>query len=704
MKKSIDIIFCSIPYSDLDYLYSAPAILKGIVKNEGYTAKTVDFGITLLELCDRDVKLFNKIQLFFISNYETKDKKENKILEKWFDSVLAYFKENPTKFISFSCLSYMQHKTCIMLINMLKKNNIHSKILVGGRGAKVAPWSILSTYIKLDDEDYQLSYADLLLKKKLVDKVIIGDGEDAILSVLASKKEIHNKIIAETQLDWKEYPKPDYDDYEFLKYLFHKDDIAFPITGSKGCVRDCDFCDVKFQFGKYKFRNAKSIAEEIFFVQEKYGFNKFIFTDSLVNGNLKILKEFCALVAEHNDKNPNKRIRWTGQYICRPKHQMPEELYDLMYRSGVDSLTIGAESGSNNVLKKMNKKTTVEALYDEIIMFEKYKMRCVLLTFVGHWEETWQDFLEHCRMFIKILPYVRSSTISAIIFGKLGAIFDGTPVKKKVDSNLIIQGKELREYLWYNKNNPSTLKERLFRRLILYLIGKKLQMPAVEEENKLHQIYNYALPYKQVIIDFLKQYPVENEKAENTFDNFENFFKELLQEDQLDIEMEVEASGVFDQPTILLDINKQNIFKEELPDGSKNIKIRYNVKNLKKITIEIYMKGKKQNETIFKEGKIIKDKFIIIKVLKINKFNLSLDHEFIKNYVKYVNEEGEKKEFANGFWENGKMSLEFDLPFVLFYNLKTNKQTSLKNTSLEFGEDMKESDIFDKFLKFTKSL
>ena len=96
---------------------------------------------------------------------------------------------------------------------------------------------------------------------------------------------------------------------------------------------------------------------------------------------------------------------------------MPEELYDLMYRSGVDSLTIGAESGSNNVLKKMNKKTTVEALYDELIMFEKYKIRCVLLTFVGHWEETWQDFLEHCRMFIKILPYVRSSTISAIIFG-----------------------------------------------------------------------------------------------------------------------------------------------------------------------------------------------------------------------------------------------------------------------------------------------
>jgi tRNA A37 methylthiotransferase MiaB len=703
MKKNNDIIFCSIPYSDLDHLYSAPAILKGIVKNAGYTSHTVDFGINLLNLCERDIKLFNKVQLFFISDYISNIEKENKILEKWFDEVINYFIINPTKYISFSCLSYMQHKTCIMLIRHLKKNNIKSKILVGGRGAKVAPWSILSTYMKLTQNNYEKSFADFLLEKKLIDHAIIGDGEDAILEILGKKK-LNKKIVAEISRKWADYPKPDYDDYRFNQYLFGRDNIAFPITGSKGCVRDCDFCDVKFHFGKYKFRTGQSIAEEILFIQNKYGFNKFVFTDSLINGNLKTLKEFCEIIANHNELKPEKKIRWTGQYICRSIHQMPEKLYELMQRSGVDSLTIGAESGSNNVLKKINKKTTVEALYHEISMFEKYNIRCVLLTFVGHWEETWQDFIDHCQMFIKILPYIRSATISAITFGYLGSLFDGTPAHEKVNNQLIIQAKELREYLWFNQNNPSTLKERIFRRFILFLLGKKLQIPTIEEENKLNHLYNYSYPHKKTIIDFAKQYPVENEKAEETFNNFEIFLQKILKEDQLEIELDIEASGVIDQPTLILDINKQNIFKEKLADGFKNLKISYDIKNLKKITLDISMEGKKKNETIFKDGKIIKDKFIIIKNFKVNKFNLLIDREFLHNYTEYLNEKKEKKQFTNGFWTNSKISLEFDLPFSLFYNSRTKKNINLNNTPLEYGEDVKDPDVFNKFLKFAKSL
>jgi len=376
-----DIVFCSIPYSSLDHIYSAPAILKGVVQNHGFKAKTMEFGCRLLELCDNNSDFFYQVQNYFITAGKCNKENENEIIDKFYNEVIDFLIKNPAKYIGISVFSVYTHKATVEILHRLKKENIKSKIVIGGRGANIPIFKeVFSTEFspELTKSEKFITFGELLKKRNLADIVIMGDGEDAIVDLL------ENKPFSESNFnnsDMFKTPTPDYEDYNFNNYLFPDGLVNLPVTGSKGCVRDCDFCDVKFAFGRYRYRNGKDIANEIIELSNQYGIYKFQFTDSLVNGALKVFREFVEILSEYNNNNPDKKIKWNGQYICRLPEQMPQDLYKLMAESGAEGLTIGAESGSNHVLLAMNKKTTVDALYYELEQFRKHQITCTLLTF-----------------------------------------------------------------------------------------------------------------------------------------------------------------------------------------------------------------------------------------------------------------------------------------------------------------------------------
>jgi Radical SAM superfamily len=479
----IDIVFCSLPYSDLDHVYSAPAILKGVVRQHGYTAKTMDFGCELLKLCGRDVGLFEKIQNYFINRSTARlSDSEMRIVSDFYDLVVNYFEVNPSAYIGLSALSIFTHKCIYELLEKLKSRDITSKIIMGGRGANVPVWTQSLGDREFSASEKKTPFGIVLQRRGLIDHVILGDGEDAILQILSGKKVLS---LTNNQSELFRSPVPDFEDYCFDDYLFQGTDINFPITGSKGCVRDCDFCDVRHHFGRYRYRSGSDVAHEMITIAEKFNFRKFQFTDSLVNGGLKPFREFLEIIGEYNQKNPLRRIRWNGQYICRPEEQMPTELYKLMAESGAEGLTIGAESFSNHVLEHMNKKTTAEALFHELEQFRKHGITCVLLNMVGHWSETPGDFLDNCRMFVKILPYVRSGTISAVSLGHPMMILEGTPAMVQAQHNNIVLSDFSPTLVWkVAENSSNTFKERVFRRLIMDKLARKLKVPLVRSSEE----------------------------------------------------------------------------------------------------------------------------------------------------------------------------------------------------------------------------
>ena len=498
-----DIVFCSIPYSSLDHIYSAPAILKGVVQNHGYSAKTVEFGCDLLKLCDNSSDLFYQVQNYFITAGKSDKSIESEIIDVFYDHVIDFLRKHPAHYIGISVFSVYTHKATVEILYRLKKENIQSKIVIGGRGANIPIFKEVfkDEFVpELTKTEKFITFGELLKKRNLADFIIAGDGEDAIVDLL------ENKVLKDAEFNNSEMfktPTPDYEDYNFNNYLFPDGLINLPVTGSKGCVRDCDFCDVKFAFGRYRYRNGKDIANEIIQLSNRYNVRKFQFTDSLVNGSLKVFREFVEIISQYNKDNPDKKVTWNGQYICRPADQMPQDLYKLMAEAGAEGMTIGAESGSNNVLLAMNKKTTVEALYYELEQFRKHNITCTLLTFTGHWSETWADFVQHCKMFVRITPYVRSGTISSIFLGYPMAMLDGTPARENADEKGIILSEFAPKFIWRVANNPgNTFKERVYRRLLLVKLLQKLKIPTIFNLETLSMVNKMIDNHEQEINQF----------------------------------------------------------------------------------------------------------------------------------------------------------------------------------------------------------
>jgi hypothetical protein len=698
MNPKFDIIFCSIPFSDLDHIYSAPAILKGVVESEGYTAKTIDFGLELFKLCNRDRIIFDNIQHYFYSADAILSNRETKILESWRESIRKFVKDHPARYYGISILHFMQQLSAYEICGIIREVSPESSIVIGGRGAKVVMMSEIHKICKMSGIEKLMSAGEFLKKRNKCDFVVIGDGEDPIVEILKDGK---NSVITHEDQESFSYPEPNYEDYFLDQYIWESGEIAFPVTGSKGCVRDCDFCDVRFQFGKFKYRSGKDIANEMLSIQKKYGFNKFQFTDSLVNGGLKPFREFVTIIAEYNKKNPDNKIKWTGQYICRPELTMPKDLYKLMAESGAEGLTIGAESGSDHVLEEMNKKTTVEALLTELEEFRKYGITCVLLVMTAHWSESWDNFNEHCQTLIKMAPYMRDGTISAIQLGWLASMLDGTPGHERVAEGKIIVNADFRENVWYNKENPMDLKERLYRRLLVALLGKRLKMPTVMENQILRNNHEKFISHVDEINTFYDQYRENIQSpgpAETVFYNFDSWYNKLISsidKDSVLIRLRVFSQECKGAPNIKITCNGNVHYDGELPAGDHNFEFEETTAGVKDLRLCIEMSGKNDGDTLVDaDGNILEDKHILIKELFINNYNITADPDFVHDHLKEI----------TGLWQNGKIEMMFGLPFIDWYNSVSNKnvniasEMSTRNYPLEFSEH------FDKLLSVTESL
>lgn len=491
-----DIIFCSLPYSDLDHIYSAPAILKGVAMANGYQARTKDFGLMLFDICNRDKVYFDRVQSYFLGMCDDQDVQQT--IERFYSECINWLQNNPSRFIGLSVLSIYTQRCVYELSAQIREKLSNASIVIGGRGCKVTLFPALHAVLNPTAREKICNFAEFLEHRNLADQIVLGDGEEAVIEVLQrvaiTSKTYHS--------DTFRYPVPDYQDYEFDSYL--TSETILPVTGSKGCVKDCDFCDVKFQFGKYRYRSGQDIAQEMIDLNQKYGVRKFQFTDSLVNGGMKSFREFVETMAAHNDLlAADRRITWSGQYICRPADQITPDIYEAMARSGAEGLTIGVESGSNQVLRAMNKKTTVEALYQELENFSRHGITCMLLTFVGHWSETWQDFVDHCRMFVKIMPWVRDGTVSAVHIGATMMMLDGTPAMFDLDHNNLVLSDFNQHFIWHNKSNASnTLKERLRRHLIVHRLCEILRIPTTREKEAFMLLTSIVEKYQVEINEF----------------------------------------------------------------------------------------------------------------------------------------------------------------------------------------------------------
>jgi len=233
---------------------------------------------------------------------------------------------------------------------------------------------------------------------------VVGEGEYALVEFLNGNLDYPgiNGNPPQQIENIEDLPPPDYSDV----MCKHDYDTAI-ISGSRGCVRKCTFCDVMTIWPKYRWKSGKKIADEMHEVAEKTGLKKIGFSDSLVNGSMKHFRDMCKELASRD-----KKIQWNGQFIVRGAKTFSSEDFDNLANSGCNGLTMGIESGSEKVRDHMRKKFSNEDIDYFMKNLGDRKIKMKMLLIVGYPTETEEDFEETLQLLRRYKKYARYISVS----------------------------------------------------------------------------------------------------------------------------------------------------------------------------------------------------------------------------------------------------------------------------------------------------
>ena len=158
----------------------------------------------------------------------------------------------------------------------------------------------------------------------------------------------------------------------------------------RGCNNFCHYCIVPYTRGRERSRDVESIVREVRDLQER-GFKEVTLLGQNVNsyaGQGVTFPELLRLVAR---SVPNMRVRFTTSH---PKDMSDETLHVIAEEPNVcRQIHLPVQSGSDRILKLMNRKYTREWYLDRVAAIRRIVPDCGLSTdiFVGYHSETEED-------------------------------------------------------------------------------------------------------------------------------------------------------------------------------------------------------------------------------------------------------------------------------------------------------------------------
>lgn len=486
---NIDMVLAVAPrtISELGYTPAGPALLKAVLNKFGYTSKILDFNNDVENLTNLSSAEKNSVDNFFLY-HNMYDSHIWQIIDNLYDTWAKQIIELNPRWVGISVFTQDCQRATRLLAIKIKSVSPNIKVLIGGAGIGNG-------------------FADELLTNQIIDAYIVGEGENAIIELLKGNYDYpginkHNPIQVD---DLDKIPFPDYTDYELASKSYNKyksiskEDpaVALPVTGSRGCVKKCTFCDVSMHWPKFRWRSGKNIADEIKFQLDKHDIKFFRFTDSLVNGNMK---EFRIMINElaklRADLPEHEKFYWDAHYIVRGKRSMPAADFDVMRESGAGVMRWGVESGSPKVRDDMKKGFTQEDLDYSLEQFSRAGLKCKFLMIVGYPTETNNDFQMTLDMFDRYQHYSTLGTIHDVVLGPTMVLIPGTPVDINKDKNQIVKyGNHIHE--WISLTNPTlTYNERLRRRILLQSHVENLGYEVGRSDDYAKKLYQDYLEIK----------------------------------------------------------------------------------------------------------------------------------------------------------------------------------------------------------------
>jgi|SRR3990167_1380393 len=213
-----------------------------------------------------------------------------------------------------------------------------------------------------------------------------GDGEQALLDIVEGRaKEQIVKAPFTQNLD--DFPYPDYEALSMEKYNMLIDGVrGITMSTGRGCIYSCFYCGSS-TIKKVRNHSPEYVIGHMKMLYDKYGIRGFYFVDDIFTNNFNRVYKICELI-KVNFPQKDIKIRVTTR-----SNLLTQDLCMIMKEAGVDIISIGLESGSDKVLKAMQKVETVEVQRRGVEFCYNAGIKVKGFFIIGNPQETWEDVL-----------------------------------------------------------------------------------------------------------------------------------------------------------------------------------------------------------------------------------------------------------------------------------------------------------------------
>lgn len=207
---------------------------------------------------------------------------------------------------------------------------------------------------------------------KNVEIFIQNDGEYKLLDILNEslleeipsiyyrrENQLFESKTKKFEYNLDDLPIPDRSFLDSEPYM-KGDKLYMDISISRGCIFDCSFCagSCSNNGSTYKKRSIELIKKEILFLKDNYRFEGFKIVDDLPFCNSKELEYFLDFL-----ESEKLNFEWEVNFPFRLLKKFKPKQFKRLYKNGIKRISVGIESGSDEIRELMGKKI------DEIELF-----------------------------------------------------------------------------------------------------------------------------------------------------------------------------------------------------------------------------------------------------------------------------------------------------------------------------------------------
>lgn len=332
-------------------------------------------------------------------------------------------------FLGMTCFTESRFQ-CLDFAQDAKKINPNLKIIIGG--------------------PHTIGLDELILKKcRFIDFIVRNEGEKSLLEIIQKKnpktirgitwRDNNNKIIRNQDRELtKNITKYAYD-YELIPDIFMWKDGEvnadlrklnhLPIIASRGCPYRCAFCASFNQWRcKYRSMDPKKLVDLMETLIKKYGIGYFRFYDALFMGSDDSLIKFSKEIIRRNMKI---------SFRIDLRANTGEDALTYLRKAGCNIVGFGLESGSDRILKRINKGITHEQIVKILKICKKLNFWTIGFFMISLPDESQEDTYETFKLF----KYVQVYNLQ---FFK---VHPGTPFYTELKDKKLIN-----DEIWFDRN------------------------------------------------------------------------------------------------------------------------------------------------------------------------------------------------------------------------------------------------------------